>query len=94
MTSRAACGDGSCVLSRSGSFCLICGRTFREETVSEELIEQALATPRDVDPSLDPNDPNYWVYLMHDIEIIAEPIAPAANAGIAFYGKRPNRPAR
>ncbi|HEX5164796.1 MAG TPA: hypothetical protein VFV93_05315 [Thermomicrobiales bacterium] len=42
---------------------------------------------------LDPNDPNYWIYLMHDIEIIAEPIDQPTNAGLAFYGKRPTRKA-
>jgi hypothetical protein len=88
---RAQCPDGTCVPSRSGGFCLLCGRALRRQAVPEDVLQAALTQQDEEREPLDPNDPNYWIYLMHEIEIIAEPIAPPTNAGLAFFGKRPAR---
>jgi hypothetical protein len=84
LPSRVQCFNGTCVASRDGLVCIYCGRTLR---TTDEALASGAGEP------IDPNDPNYWIYLMHDLEVIAEPIAPPTNAGLSFYGKRPNRKA-
>ena len=91
MSSNAPCVNGSCVPARSGSFCLYCGRSFNSGPISTDVLVKSEQLLREDESSLDPTDPNYWVYLMHDLEIVAEPVAPNLNAGLAFYGKRPDR---
>lgn|GEM_PF-6734863 len=85
MPSRVRCFNGTCEPSRDGAICIHCGRTLR---TSAEAIDAARAGE-----PIDPDDPNYWVYLMHDIEIIAVPIERPTNAALGFYGKRPSRKA-
>jgi hypothetical protein len=82
LPSRVQCFNGTCVPSRDGVACIYCGRTL--QPAQDE-------TPFGI--LLDPDDPNYWIYLMHDLEVIAEPVPPRPSAGLGFYGKRPNRKA-
>jgi hypothetical protein len=91
LSSHAECVNGSCVPARSGGFCLVCGRSFNDGPIPPEVLVKSEQLLREDDESLGPGDPNYWVYLMHDLEIVAEPIAPQVNAGLAFYGRRPSR---
>lgn len=63
------------------------------EGLPDLSFETALAILRNSGGRIDQNDPNYWIYLMHDIEVIAEPVEAPTNAGLAFYGKRPKRKA-
>ncbi len=93
MPSRLQCFNGPCVPERPGGVCLYCGRAAREDGPPDRSLENALAILRESGGRIDPNDPNYWVYLMHDLEIIAEPIEPRTNAGLAFYGKPSKRKA-
>ena len=93
MPSRVQCINGSCVPDRPGGVCVYCGRPVRDGVIPELTLENALAILREGGGRTDPDDPNYWVYLMHDLEIIAEPIEAPTNAGLAFYGKRPKRKA-
>jgi hypothetical protein len=83
--------NGPCIPERPGGACVYCGRTLRDDGLPEISLETALAILRESGGRIDPDDPNYWIYLMHDIEIVAEPIKAPTNAGLAFYGTRPNR---
>ena len=91
MPSRLQCFNDRCVPERPGGPCIHCGRTVATDGLPELSLESALAILRDSGGRIDPNDPNYWIYLMHDLEIIAEPVEPPTNAGLAFYGERPKR---
>jgi hypothetical protein len=88
------CVNDACVPSRSGGFCLNCGRAFRDDPAPEEAVEHGPATAHDKEAPLEPTDPNYWSLLMHDIEIVAVPVDIPTHAGLAFYGKRPDRQRR
>ncbi|MEX1158490.1 MAG: hypothetical protein WEC79_06125 [Thermomicrobiales bacterium] len=46
----------------------------RDDSAPEPATAHALATDRDDEAPLDPNDPNYWSLLMLDIEIVAVPV--------------------
>ena len=91
MPSRLQCFNDRCVSQRPGGPCIHCGRTVSEDGLPELSLESAFAILRASGGRIDQIDPNYWIYLMHDLEIIAEPVEPPTNAGLAFYGKRPKR---
>ncbi len=93
LPSRVQCFNGSCVASKSGDVCIICGRPIRGEQLPEISFERALAILRESGQLPDSDDPNYWVHLLHDLEIVAEPVDLPTNAGLTFYGKRPKRQA-
>jgi hypothetical protein len=60
--------------------------------VPNDLIEAALSPPVAATEPPDPTDPNYWVYLMHDIEIVdPETETAPSGAALAFYGQKPRR---
>ncbi len=92
--SRVQCMKSSCNLSRASGSCPACGRSLADGSTSKVVLDEELAIHFNGVNSLDPNDPNYWVYLMHDVEIIAEPIKAPTNAGLSFYGTRPTRKLR
>jgi hypothetical protein len=93
LPSRLQCFNGRCVPERPGGACIHCGRAVSEDGLPELSLESALAILRASGGRIEPNDPNYWIYLMHDLEVIAEPIEAPTNAGLAFYGKRQKRKA-
>lgn len=91
----ARCPDDACVPTRSGVFCLVCGRSFLSGAPSAEMIAAAIASATGVTDDADDRDaehldPNYWIYLMHDPEIVPEDEPPALSAGLAFYGRAPS----
>jgi hypothetical protein len=79
------CQSGQCVLSRSGRFCLVCGRSVGSSNLSADVLAEALAIAQAAGEPLDPDNPNYWVYLMHGAEIV-DATEGRPNGGLAFYG--------
>lgn len=95
VSTRERCPDNACVVAASSRFCLVCGMAPLDDLPTAEEISASLVAPEPEAPELDPTDPNYWIYLMHDPEIVEEPAA-QLNAGLAFYGaprKKPKQPA-
>jgi hypothetical protein len=88
---RLECPGGTCAPSRSGRFCLACGRSIGGTTPPPDVIDEALALARAAGDDLDPDNPNYWVYLMHGAEIIDASEARRLNGGLAFYGSARKR---
>lgn len=83
---EADCPLSNCVLSRSGRFCLTCGRALETDVPAPEIIAEALAYARANNIDIDPETANYWIYLMHDAEIVNPDEPGRRNGGISFYG--------
>lgn len=82
MSTNALCPNDECIPARSGGFCLSCGRSLNDQPAPIDVLVTSELLPR-AGLSSDPDDPNYWVYLMHDLEIVTEPIEPQTSAGRA-----------
>jgi hypothetical protein len=87
MKTYRRCADGRCTLSVSGHYCLACGR-IRADSQSVAVPHTSIGASTLSNP--DPDDPNYWTHLRHDLEII-DPEHSFAPSGIIGFYARVNR---